>query len=172
MNEPHTNPEEDDVNDAPRFSEIALVEAEIAVADGNVPLAREHLQKAMQFGSALDSARARVELACLETNVGEYEEAAGLLLEAEQFGMTTLAHEFLLDLAAAWRLVGQPERAARMYRRVLDAIGLSPRDELSAIPTATGTKLSAHDRFVAAFACLQLALLADDDALGIDGAPL
>ncbi len=62
------------------------------MADGNVPLAREHLAKAIQLGSALDSARARVELARLETNVGEYDEAAGLLLEAEQFGMTTLAH--------------------------------------------------------------------------------
>jgi FlaA1/EpsC-like NDP-sugar epimerase len=172
MNE-HTNPEEDeDVDEAPRFSEIALVEAEIAIAAGDMSRAREHLQKAMQFGSALDSARARVELACLEANVGEYEVAEGLLLEAEQFGMTTLAHEFLLDLAAAWRLVGKSASAARMYQRVLDGIGLSPRDELSAIPTATGTKLSAHDRFVAAFACLQLAMLADDRALGIDGAAL
>ena len=171
MNEAHNNPDADEVNDTPRFSEIALVEAEIAVADGNVPLAREHLEKAMQFGSALDSARARVELARLEANVGEYDEAAGLLLEAEQFGMTTLAHEFLLDLAAAWRLVGRSARAVRMYRRVLDGIGLSPRDELSAIPTATRTtpKLSAHDRFVAAFAYFQLATLAGDEELGLDG---
>jgi len=172
MNEEHAACEADDVNDAPRFSEVALIEAEIAVADGNMPLAREHLAKAMQFGSVLDSARGRTELARLEASVGEYEVAESLLLEAEQFGMTTLAPEFLLDLAAAWRLVHQPARAVRMYRRVLDGVGLTPRDPLSAIPTATGPKLSAHDRFVAAFACLQLAILADDSALGIDGGPL
>ena len=166
------NQDHEEINDGPRFAEVALVEAEVALANGDKLGARAYLSSAMQHGSAVDAARAQIELARLEAECGEFDAARKLLSASEKFAMTTRSAEFLLDLAAAWRLVNEPASALRMYLRVLDSLGVSPRNTPSTMPTAMGQTLSPDDRFVVAFTCFQAATLAAACDLGLDDEPL
>src|ERR1044072_5053097 len=162
----------EEINDGPRFAEVALVEAEIALANGDKLTARMCLANAMQHGSVIDASRAQIELARLEADCGEYDVAKKLLAACGQFSLTTRSPQFLLDLAAAWRLVDEPAPAMRMYLRVLDGLGVSLPSKLSKLPTATAHKLSSDDRFIVAFTCFQAATVAADCKLGVDDEPL
>jgi nucleoside-diphosphate-sugar epimerase len=150
----------DDEHDAVRMAEYSLADARTAATAGQAEEARAALEPVLEYGSHLQIAWARVQLAFLDHADGDEKNAELLLREADKIAESTESLEFVFDLAAAWREIGHPRCATRAYHRALDVLGAPRHFSLDDEPDGAEPALSGAERFSVAYAYFRLGELA------------
>src|SRR3954453_5545790 len=134
------------------MAEFSLADARTAATAGQTEQARAALEPAFEYGSQLQVAWARVQLAQLDQAVGEEKKAELLLREADKVAQSAETLEFLFELAAAWSVIGHPLCATRAYYRALDVLGAPRHLSLDQEPNDGRPALSGAARFSVAYA--------------------